>query len=173
MPGVGLTNHDRMNEGRPDTLVNYSLFTAADADEMSRLLGDVFALRDPPAAALGLTRAEFEAFVRLYRAKAHAEGLTIVARSVATGEMIGALLAEDSGSEPPDGLGRLSAKFDPIFDLLGQLDSEYSGGRARQRGDSVISFFWVLRRAMRDKAWRNNWSRSAWRTQRARVIASQ
>lgn len=113
---------------------------AADADEMSRLLGDVFAKRDPPAVAVGLTAGEFEAFVRLYGPKAEAEGLTVVARSAATGDMVGALLAEDSGSEPPAGLEQLSPKFNPIFDILGQLDAEYSGGRARPRGESVHLF---------------------------------
>ena len=31
-------------------------------------------------------------------------------------------------------------KFNPIFDILGQLDAEYSGGRARQRGEFVHLF---------------------------------
>jgi len=121
-------------------LVNYSLFTAADADEMSRLLGKVFADRDPPAVAVGLTAVEFEALVRLYGPRANAEGLTVVARSAATGEMVGAALAEDSGSEPPAGLEQLSPKFNPIFDILGQLDTEYSSGRARPRGECVHLF---------------------------------
>jgi GNAT superfamily N-acetyltransferase len=121
-------------------MFHYRVYTTADADEMSRLLGDVFAHRDPPAVAVGLTAVEFEAFVRLYCGKADAEGLTIVARSAASGEMIGALLAEDSGSEPPGGLEQLSPKFDPIFDILGQLDTEYRGGRARQPGESVHLF---------------------------------
>ena len=120
--------------------INYSLYAATDADEMSRLLGDVFAERDPPAVAVGLTAREFEAFVRLYGPKAEAEGLTVVARSAATGELVGALLAEDSGTEPPVGLEHLSPKFNPIFDILGQLDAEYSGGRARPRGESVHLF---------------------------------
>lgn len=120
--------------------INYSLYTAADGGEMSRLLGHVFAERDPPAVAVGLTAAEFEAFVHLYGPKAEAEGLTVVARSAATGDMVGALLAEDSGSDPPGGLDRLSPKFNPIFDILGQVDAEYSGGRARQRGESVHLF---------------------------------
>ena len=120
--------------------INYSLYAASDGDEMSRLLGEVFAERDPPAVAVDLTAVEFEAFVRLYVPKAAAEGLTVVARLAATGEMIGALLAEDSGFEPPSGFERLSSKFNPIFDILGQLDAEYSGGRARQRGEAVHLF---------------------------------
>lgn len=121
-------------------LINYSLYAASDADEVSRLLGDVFSERDPPALAVGLTANEFEAFVRLYGPKARAEGLTVVARSAATGELVGALLAEDSGTEPPVGIEQVSPKFKPIFDILGQLDAEHSGGRARPRGESVHLF---------------------------------
>ena len=121
-------------------LVNFSLYTANEADEMSRLLGDVFARRDPPAVAVGLTASAFEAFVRLFCPKADAEGLTIVARSAATGEMVGALLTEDSTAVPPDGLDRLDAKFNPIFDILGQLDAEYRAGSAVQPGESMHLF---------------------------------
>ncbi|MBP2647986.1 MAG: hypothetical protein H6Q77_1610 [Gemmatimonadetes bacterium] len=123
-----------------DSLVDCSLYTANDADEMSRLLGDVFARRDPPAVAVGLTASAFAAFVRLFCPKADAEGLTIVARSAATGEMAGALLTEDSMAVPPDGLDRLDPKFDPIFDILGQLDAEYRAGRAMQPGESMHLF---------------------------------
>ena len=123
-----------------NTAINYSLYTKTDADDMSRLLGGVFAHRDPPAVAVGLSAAEFEAFVRLYCEKADAEGLTVVARLAATGDMIGALLAEDSGSAPPEGFDRLSPKFNPIFDILGQLDAEYSGGLLRQPGESLHLF---------------------------------
>ena len=120
--------------------VIYSLVTAPDTDEMARLLGDVFAHRDPPAVAVGLTGSEFEAFVRLFCPKADAERLTVIARSAATGEMIGALLAEDSASVPPGELDQVSAKFNPIFDILGQLDAEYRGGRAMQPGESIHLF---------------------------------
>ncbi len=121
-------------------LVNYSVYTAAEADEMSRLLADVFAHRDPPAVAVGLTTSEFEAFVRPLCSKAAAEGLSIVARSALTGKMVGALLTEDSASEPPDGLDQVNPKFDPIFDILGQLDAEYRAGRAAQPGESIHLF---------------------------------
>ncbi len=120
--------------------VTYHLFTRADADEMSRLLGEVFADRDPPAVAVGLTSSEFEAFVRLYGPKADAEGLTVVARSAATGDMIGALLAEDSASAQPDGFEQLSPKFNPIVDILGQLDAEYSAARPKRPGESLHLF---------------------------------
>jgi ribosomal protein S18 acetylase RimI-like enzyme len=121
--------------------VTYDILTESDTSDMARLLGDVFARRDPPAVAVGLTGSEFEAFVRLFCPKAVGEGLSIIARSDATGDMIGALLAEDSASAPPEKLSQVSRKFNPIFDMLGQLDAEYRESRAAvQRGESIHLF---------------------------------
>jgi hypothetical protein len=58
-----------------------------------------------------------------------AEGLAVVARSRETAGMIGALLSEDSASALPPGLDAISAKFHPILDILGQLDTAYRDGR--------------------------------------------
>lgn len=115
-------------------MIDFSVYRPSDADEVVQLLGEVFAHGDPPAVAVGLTPSEFESFVRLFCHKAAAEALTIVARSAETGEMVGALLTEDSASAPPDGMDQLSARFDPIFDILGQLDAEYRKGRAIRPG---------------------------------------
>ena len=101
--------------------IEYGVYAASDAEAMAKLLGEVFSRYDPPAVAAGLTVSEFESFVRLLCPKAAVEELTIVARLAGTGELIGALLTEDSASALPDGMDRLSAKFDPIFDILGQL----------------------------------------------------
>ncbi|MHC4991429.1 MAG: GNAT family N-acetyltransferase [Planctomycetota bacterium] len=120
--------------------VDYGIYAASDEGEMARLLGEVFAHRDPPAVAAGLSAPEFEAFVRLFCPRAETERLTIVARAAQTGEMVGALLAEDSAAALPDGMDRLSPMFDPVFDLLGQLDEEYRGGRAVQPGESIHLF---------------------------------
>ena len=120
--------------------IEYGVYAASDADEMAKLLGEVFSRRDPPAVAVGLTASEFEAFVRLFCPKAETEGLTIVARLSGTGELVGALLTEDGASEMPDGVDRLSAKFDPIFDILGQLDAEYRGDREVRPGESLHLF---------------------------------
>lgn len=122
------------------TAIRYSVYAASDADETAQLLGSVFTRRDPPAVAMGLTAHEFERLVRVFDRKAEAEGLTIVARDAGTGEMIGALLSEDSASAPPDGMDRLSAKFNPIFDILGQLDSEYRGSTIVRPGERLHLF---------------------------------
>ena len=105
-------------------LFDYGVCTAQDAVEMARLLGEVFSRRDPPTVAVGVTPSEFEAAVRLFCPKAAEEGLTIVARRPGTRELVGALLTEDSASALPDGMDRLSPKFEPIFDILGRLDVE-------------------------------------------------
>ena len=120
--------------------IEYALFTDADAEEMVRLLGETFARRDPPAVAVGLTASEFEEFVVLLCGNAAAQGLTIIARSTVTGEMAGALLAEDSSSPFPAGMERLSAKFNPIFDILGQLESAYRSTPVRTAGESAHLF---------------------------------
>jgi hypothetical protein len=110
--------------------IEYDVYDAEDADGMARLLGEVFSRKDPPAVAVGLTPSEFEAFVQLFCPKAAVEGLTVVARHAGTRELVGALLTEDSASALPDGMDQLNPKFEPIFDILGQLDTEYRGDRA-------------------------------------------
>jgi len=120
--------------------LDYGVFVSSDTEAMVRLLGEVFSRHDPPAIAAGLTLSEFEAFVRLLCPKAAAEGLTIVARLADTGEMIGAILTEDSSSEMPEGINRLSEKFDPIFDILGQLDTEYRSDRTARPGELLHLF---------------------------------
>ncbi len=120
--------------------IEYGVYVPSDAEAMVQLLGEVFSRHDPPAVAVALTSAEFEEFVRLLCPRAATERLTIVARLAGTGGLVGALLAEDSASALPDGIDRLSAKFDPIFDILGQLDTEYRQGRAVRAGESLHLF---------------------------------
>ena len=121
-------------------MIEYGMYQPSDAEAMTTLLGEVFSRRDPPAYAVGLTAAEFESFVRLLCPKAHTEGLTIVARLADTGELVGAMLTEDFASPMPEGMDRLSDKFNPILDILGQLGAEYWGQRNAQPGESLHLF---------------------------------
>jgi len=120
--------------------IAFGVAEECDLEDMTRLLGAVFSRHDPPAVATGLTPAEFEEFVRLLCPGVAAARLTIVARSVESGELAGALLTEDSASPPPSGLDRLSKKFDPIFDILGQLDTDYRQGKPVVTGESLHLF---------------------------------
>ena len=105
-----------MTDSPDQKQIEYGVYVPSDAEAMAKLLGEVFSRHDPPAVAVGLTRSEFEEFVRLLCPKAAADGLTVMARFVGTGELVGALLTEDSASPLPDGMDQLSGKFDPIFD---------------------------------------------------------
>ena len=119
--------------------MHFDVLQPADLAETVSVLGETFAHRDPPAVALELTPLEFEFFVRQYGPKAVDERLTIVARSD-NGELAGALLAEDSATAAPESLNQISPKFDPIFDILGQLDSEYRSTRSIQAGEAIHFF---------------------------------
>lgn len=116
-----------MTDAQRPASIEYRVYDASDAAPMVRLLGDVFSRYDPPAVAAGVTASEFEAFVQLFCPKAAVEELTVVAKLATTGELVGALLAEDGSSAPPDGMDELSESFGPIFEILGELDSEYRG----------------------------------------------
>jgi ribosomal protein S18 acetylase RimI-like enzyme len=120
--------------------IEYSVYAASDADAMVKLLAETFTRRDPPAVAAGLTVSEFEAFVRILCPNAAADGLTIVAKLAGTSELVGVMLTEDCASPPLQGLDTLSPKFNPIFDILGQLDTEYWGGKAARPGEALHLF---------------------------------
>ena len=129
-----------MQDSEEYQTIEYGIYSAADEEEMVRLLGEAFSRRDPPAVAAELTPPEFEVLVRLFCPKAAVEGLTIVARKTGTRELVGALLTEDSASALPDGLDEISPKFEPIFDILGQLDEEYRGDLAVPPGELLHLF---------------------------------
>ena len=120
--------------------IEYGVYSDSEADAVATLLGEVFSRRDPPAVAVGLTASEFEDFVRLLCPGLEAEGVTAVARHAGTKEPVGVLLTQDSASPLPDGVGRLSPKFDPIFDILGELDAEYRAGRPVRPGECLHLF---------------------------------
>ena len=107
---------------------------------MARLLAVTFARHDPPAVALGLTAEEFEAFVTVVCRSAGVERLTISARDVASGEMVAALLAEDGATSPPAGMDDLSPRFEPIFELFGQLDEQTPSPHPTAPGEVVHLF---------------------------------
>jgi len=105
-----------------------------------RLLAEAFSRYDPPAYAVGITVEDFAAFVRLLLPQVLSEGLTVVARLRSTRELVGALLTLDSASELPDAIAHLDAKFNPIFDLLGQLEEEHRRGKHPHPGERLHLF---------------------------------
>lgn len=124
----------------PRVAIQVDVCGPEDVDELVALLADVFTTADPPAVAVGLDASEFALLVELYRTRAGDQGLTMIARDSQSGALVGALLAEDSAAPFPEGVERLSPKFEPIFDILGQLDGEHRSTRPVFPGESVHLF---------------------------------
>ena len=102
----------------------YSLFEMNDLEQMADVLAESFSLGEPMASTVRLSKQYIQAIVRLFGPKAAAEKLTVVARS-ASGKIVGALLAQDFASPPPDGMDGMPAAFNPIGALLDGLDESY------------------------------------------------
>ncbi len=105
--------------------IAYGLLGAPDASSMADLLGDVFSRFEPMAVAVGLPRAQQVGLVAALTPKALSERLSIVARDVSTGQLVGALLADDFGTPPPSDLEHVAPGFAPVGALLDSLDEQY------------------------------------------------
>jgi ribosomal protein S18 acetylase RimI-like enzyme len=119
--------------------IKYGICEKSDLDEMANLLAETFCRFDPPAVAVGITPNDFEKFVRLLFPGVLKDELTIIARSSETGKMAGALLTEDAAAPLPDELEYLD-KFTPIFEILGELDTEYWKDKERIPGNYLHLF---------------------------------
>jgi ribosomal protein S18 acetylase RimI-like enzyme len=91
---------------------------------MIDLLAETFARHDPPAVVLGITQDDFKAYLSIICANAGDDGLSIVARDVESGIMAGALRTEDAARSAQIDLASLSPRFEPIFDLFGELEAK-------------------------------------------------
>lgn len=109
--------------------IEYGILEAGELDAMAALLAEAFSLHEPPAVAVGLTRPEIEGLVRVFGDKAVGEQLSMLARVASTGDLAGALLAEDFGTPPPVGLHAVVPRFAPIGTLLESLDEPYRASR--------------------------------------------
>jgi ribosomal protein S18 acetylase RimI-like enzyme len=98
---------------------------AADTVEMSKLLGDVFHRRDPPAVATGFSSAKLERVVAIFGAKSAGEGLSVVAVDPGTSEVVGAVLAHDFGTPPPGEIEGVDLSTEPVIALLDGLENHF------------------------------------------------
>ena len=127
--------HIREYEG-----IQYGLCDTSELDEMVILLADTFSRFDPPAVAAGISSKEFEEFIRIFLPNVASDGLTIIARTADTSEMVGALLTEDASAPPPAELEFVGGKFEPVFDILGRLGTEYWHGKELNPGEYLHLF---------------------------------
>ena len=120
--------------------MEYSVAQPSDCDEIVRLLATVFSASDPPAVAMALSAADMEQFLRLVVPDVIPQGLTIVARSPATGKLAGALLTDDFASPPAPEFSQIHPKLVPILSLLEVLDAQFREGRTIMAGTCLHLF---------------------------------
>jgi ribosomal protein S18 acetylase RimI-like enzyme len=120
--------------------IRYSICRPAEVAELVGVLARSFSRHDPPAVALGLTQDDFKTFLTFLTATAGEDGLTILARDVASGEMAGALLTEDAGAPAPLDMDAVSPRFAPIYALFGELDGAMGDGEPIESGSTLHLF---------------------------------
>src|SRR5262249_51422356 len=120
--------------------VQYELFDMHALDEMAPMVAEAFNRHEPMTVAQDVPFQEFVDFVKLLAPKAQQEELTVLARDQETGQVIGAMIADDFASAPPEGMGLLGAAFAPILALLGELDEQYKKGRSPRLGEYLHLF---------------------------------
>lgn len=118
----------------------YRVMQTQDVELVIRLLAASFSTAEPPAVAMRLSLADLAAFLRLLAPQAAADGLTVVALSPASQEVIGVMLCDDFAAPSPLDLRRISPRFLPIFAILGALDDQYRRGRAIRQGEYLHLF---------------------------------
>jgi GNAT superfamily N-acetyltransferase len=124
-----------MNPERECRGVRYGVLAAADVEEMTALIAATFSRAEPMGAALGLHPGVVRQVVSVFALRAVEDGLTLVARDTGTGELVGALLADDFAAPPPEGIDAVSERFRPIAALLEELDASYRVGRSMRPGE--------------------------------------
>jgi len=119
--------------------VDYRVATLEDAEEIVRLLADVFSASDPPAVAMGITAAEMEQFLRLIVPGVIPDGLTVAAREE-SGKLAGAFLTDDFATPPAIEAAPINTKFLPILAMLEALDEQFRHGKGISRGKYLHLF---------------------------------
>jgi len=82
--------------------VRYELFEMDALDEMALVVAEAFRRDEPMTVARDVPRHVFVDFVKLLAPKARREELTVLARDQETGRVIGAMIADDFASAPPE-----------------------------------------------------------------------
>jgi len=120
--------------------VEYGMPEAVETGAMARLLAKAFSRFEPMGVAVDLPFVQIERLVAAFVPKALAEQLSVVARDASTGHLLGALLADDFGTDPPPGLEEAAPRFAPIGALLEGLDEQYRAKTAVAPGTHAHLF---------------------------------
>ena len=120
--------------------IRYELLDEENMEGAVQCVSEVFIENEPLAHHMKITLDEFITFARGYYPMIVEQGLSLVARDIASGEVIGIRVSEDHVLENPPEIENLSPKFLPIFTLLGQLEERFYKERQIRRGEYVHMF---------------------------------
>ncbi len=125
--------------------VRYQLYQAADLGETAAVQAAAFTSgTEPVIGAVGATFEQFSEFIRLLGPVIERDGLSIVARDVASGAMVGSSVHLDMATENPTEVQKLEW-LAPALALLDEMDrvyfDRYCQGRHARDGE-VFHFCW-------------------------------
>ena len=104
--------------------VRFAVTEPAEFPEIAAVIGTAFARADPLSVAAGLSAAQVEGFVRAVTRVENVADLSIVARDIATGAVVGVLLGEDAAAPPPPAPPAMPESFIPLLTLFVALIGE-------------------------------------------------
>ncbi len=137
-----LQEKKNFNQLEEEKEIIYETLAMKDLKETIACVVDVFPRAEPMTKAMEITSDEFYPFAEIYCKKAIREGLSLVARDKATGNVIGFLISENLASEPPDSIRTINEKFLPIIKLLDGLDENYKQS-FELNGNNILRLFMV------------------------------
>lgn|SRR3990170_5643509 len=121
----------------------YEMLSMKNLEETIACIVDVFPRAEPMTKAVEITSDEFYPFAEIYCKKAIRERLSLIARDMATGNIIGFLISENLASEPPNGIETINEKFLPIIKLLDGLDENYKEEALKLNERNILRLFMV------------------------------
>ena len=103
----------------------YDVLDDYDATHAIRCFATTFPAHEPMTKHLRISQEVFHQFAEMVVHKAVIAGLSISAKDLYTGNLLGCLISEDFEGNPPADLEYIHPDFDPIFALLDTLDRSY------------------------------------------------
>lgn len=129
-----------MHDAQHRPAITYAVLSPGDEEEVAQLLAQAFSVREPIGIAIGMTEAEFAAFVRWLLPATEPQEVSIVARRADTGEMVGVVVTEDAASDATAELDKRGEKFAMIASILGRLVETYGGDHHPAQGEMLHLF---------------------------------
>jgi len=120
--------------------IRYEVFSMEDAVGFTAVVTEAFTGYEPMSLAMGIPFDVFYGFMGGLAVKAAEEGLSVIARDIASGKVVGALVNEDLMSPPAETPNPLDSRFNPIFTLLGELTEYYRDSHDFQLGECLHVF---------------------------------